>query len=63
MKYLVIILLCAVVGAVVSLGLHALLRDSTGFLAENKPAIVGAIAGGAAVLVANSMRARGKGQA
>lgn len=63
MKYLVVIVVCAVVGALVSIGLNALLRDSTGFLAENRSALVGGVCGGVAVLILNVMRKNQKGRA
>ncbi len=52
-RFLFLILACAAAGAVASLGLHFVLRDATGFLAENRAAVTGGVAGMAAVLVVN----------
>ncbi|MBL8861671.1 MAG: hypothetical protein JNK02_06625 [Planctomycetes bacterium] len=50
-RFLIAMLVCAAVGALVALGLQVVLRDASGFLAENRPAVIGGVAGAASVLV------------
>ncbi len=54
-RFLLAILACAVVGALVALGMHALLRDSTGFLADNRTAVIGGVAGAVSAIVVNAI--------
>lgn len=59
-RFLLAILLCVVVGALVALGMHSVLRDSTGFLAENRTAVIGGVAGALSVIVVNLVVPRTK---
>jgi hypothetical protein len=62
-RFLLAILVCAIVGALVALGMHSVLRDSTGFLADNRSAVIGGVAGAASVIVVNLIiPRRGKGK-
>ena len=58
-RILLAILLGAVVGALVALGMHSVLQDSTGFLADNRTAVIGAVAGAVSVIVVNAIVPRG----
>jgi len=59
-RFLLAILIGAVVGALSALGMQAVLRDSTGFLAENRSAVLGGVAAAAAVIAINLIVPRGR---
>jgi hypothetical protein len=58
-RFLIAIVVCAIVGALVALGMHSVLKDSTGFLADNRTAVVGAAAAVAAMVVVRGVVRRG----
>ncbi len=57
-RFLLALVLSVVVGALVALGMFPLLHDSTGFLADNRAAVVGGICGLVSVLVVQHFAAR-----
>ncbi len=57
-RFLLTIAVCAGVGVLVALGMFFVPRDSTGFLADNRAAVVGGVAGLLSVLVVQRFAAR-----